>query len=161
MSISRGREKEENVARHTCTFTYRDICLLFSLLSLSPCLITYGYRHTRARAHTHSHIHIAVYSTAYLLLDRDSKTTTILLSTLSSVQKKETAMTTVLLRSKKPGVRSSQTNSNNKYARYSVLEEPRSSRNRYGKYMAGNVSKTHRAPSLIACFHNIADKCVR
>ena len=53
-------------------------------------------------------------------------------------------MTTVLLRSKKPGVRSSQTNSNNKYARYSVLEEPRSSRNRYGKYVHldhGNVSK--------------------
>ena len=69
-------------------------------------------------------------------------------------------MTTVLLRSKKPGVRSSQTNSNNKYARYSVLEEPRSSRNRYGKYVHldhGNVSKNR--PD--ACFHNIADKCVR
>jgi hypothetical protein len=38
-----------------------------------------------------------------------------------------------MLRSKKPGVRGSDDDKNNKYIRYSVLEEPRSGRNRYGK----------------------------
>ncbi len=47
-------------------------------------------------------------------------------------------MTTVLLRPKKPGVRSNannnnNNNNNNKYARYSVFEELRPGRNRYGK----------------------------
>ncbi len=45
-------------------------------------------------------------------------------------------MTTVMLRPKKPGVRSNtnnNNNNNNKYARYSVLDELRPCRNRYGK----------------------------
>ncbi len=41
-------------------------------------------------------------------------------------------MTTVTLRTKKPSVHSSY-NNNNKNVRYSVLEEPRPCRNRYGK----------------------------
>lgn len=45
-------------------------------------------------------------------------------------------MTTVTLRSKKPGVRTNantNNNNNNKYARYSGLEDFRPCRNRYGK----------------------------
>ncbi len=45
-------------------------------------------------------------------------------------------MTTVMLRPKKPGVRSNANNNNNnsnKYARYSVFDELRPCRNRYGK----------------------------
>ena len=45
-------------------------------------------------------------------------------------------MTTVMLRPKKPGVRgnaNNNNNNNNKYARYSVFDELRPCRNRYGK----------------------------
>lgn len=117
---SKTREK---VAKKTCTFVYRH---LLSSFSFSP---SHHHPHHSSSSSIYTCVHIP-YATSPLRFEDAARYCCWFLVLIFL------AMTTVTLRAKKPGVRINANNNNNnsnKYARYSVLDELRPCRNRYGK----------------------------